>query len=446
MPVLGSSSIAAIPSTFYPETYGAVGDGSTNDTTALQSAINAAVAANGTVRLAAKTYAFTALTISGPCTITGSGVYGVYDAFSTGVGNFTPTVSPYLKGTLLKCTATGNAAAIDITGESATVDLADFGLTWSTLFATTGHGIRSTPGSAKNGLSGAQWRNISVFGHDGNSYAFYVQNIAQCNFYGLKSWGGGMFKFEQNNGSQYGNSTLFGCCNKLIVGGSAHCAHLAVVGGNATRMSFIGCEFNALSASTNGNYKNRVPFTGLAVPTSSQSLFVSDAAGVRGLSFIGCAFDGADSNIAAPSIPGGGQFGGQFVDPGGFFYWGAGLDPAVATPPIPMVASPPAFSSGTIPLGVNPSTTNTTSMTLSVTSLTLIRRIDATTGNLTVTLPDVGVGKGRIYTIKKIDSTANTVTVTAAAGQTMDGVSTKVLTTQYATVKVYSNGTTWDVV
>jgi parallel beta-helix repeat protein len=44
-------------STFYPETYGAVGDGITNDATAIQNTINAAVAAGGgTVQFGAKTY------------------------------------------------------------------------------------------------------------------------------------------------------------------------------------------------------------------------------------------------------------------------------------------------------------------------------------------------------------------------------------------------------
>ena len=56
MPILGSNTSGA-PSVFYPETYGAVGDGTTNDQAAIQACIDAVSAAGGgTVQFSAKTY------------------------------------------------------------------------------------------------------------------------------------------------------------------------------------------------------------------------------------------------------------------------------------------------------------------------------------------------------------------------------------------------------
>lgn len=62
-------------------------------------------------------------------------------------------------------------------------------------------------------------------------------------------------------------------------------------------------------------------------------------------------------------------------------------------------------------------------------------RCDATSGNITVNLP-ASIGLGRLVTIKKIDSSANTVTITRAGSDTIDGANTEVLTTQYDSVQM----------
>lgn len=49
-------------------------------------------------------------------------------------------------------------------------------------------------------------------------------------------------------------------------------------------------------------------------------------------------------------------------------------------------------------------------------------------------------------TVKKIDATANPVTVTPQAGQTIDGAATYVLTTPYQSVTLVPNGSAWYVV
>jgi hypothetical protein len=70
-----------------------------------------------------------------------------------------------------------------------------------------------------------------------------------------------------------------------------------------------------------------------------------------------------------------------------------------------------------------------------------IIRADATTAGFTVTLPAAADVTGRQYVIRKLDSTFNMVTVSAAEG--IDGSTTRKLATQYETLTVYSNGTTW---
>jgi hypothetical protein len=66
---------------------------------------------------------------------------------------------------------------------------------------------------------------------------------------------------------------------------------------------------------------------------------------------------------------------------------------------------------------------------------------DATAGNLIATLPLASSCSGREYAIKKTDSSANTVTVSAS--ENIDGATTYVLSVQYAVVRVKSNGTQW---
>jgi len=62
-----------------------------------------------------------------------------------------------------------------------------------------------------------------------------------------------------------------------------------------------------------------------------------------------------------------------------------------------------------------------------------------------VTLPTaVGIA-GRQYTIKKVDSSANTVTIASPAG-TIDGAATKALASQWQAARVLSDGQNWFVV
>lgn len=62
--------------------------------------------------------------------------------------------------------------------------------------------------------------------------------------------------------------------------------------------------------------------------------------------------------------------------------------------------------------------------------------VDATSGNITITLPTATGIDGREYIIKKIDSSSNTVTITPQSSQTIDGQSNYVLSAQNKYIEV----------
>ena len=63
---------------------------------------------------------------------------------------------------------------------------------------------------------------------------------------------------------------------------------------------------------------------------------------------------------------------------------------------------------------------------------------DADTGNITLNLPSTS-GETRMLSFKKIDSSANTVTLSARTSQTVENSSTFIMTTQYQAVSLISN-------
>jgi hypothetical protein len=72
-------------------------------------------------------------------------------------------------------------------------------------------------------------------------------------------------------------------------------------------------------------------------------------------------------------------------------------------------------------------------------------RGNAVGGAFTVTLPVVAAAQGQVYNIKKIDSSINAVTVKGNGSDTIDGSNTQVITRQYDSLTVQSNGTSWDI-
>jgi hypothetical protein len=91
-----------------------------------------------------------------------------------------------------------------------------------------------------------------------------------------------------------------------------------------------------------------------------------------------------------------------------------------------------AFTSGTI----------TSNITLTDTDGIVVKLVNTTSGNITVTLP-TAVANAACFIIKKTDSTTNTVTIDGYSTETIDGGTTYILYDQYNYVELVSNGTNW---
>jgi hypothetical protein len=68
--------------------------------------------------------------------------------------------------------------------------------------------------------------------------------------------------------------------------------------------------------------------------------------------------------------------------------------------------------------------------------------IDATSNNVTITLPPVSGNTGREYTVNRIDSSVNTATLTGNGSETINDSADQTLT-QYDFIHVYCDGTEW---
>lgn len=100
-------------------------------------------------------------------------------------------------------------------------------------------------------------------------------------------------------------------------------------------------------------------------------------------------------------------------------------------------SSNPTFQA---PNGGYSTTTVTTTYTASTFNVILA---NATSGAFTVTLPSAASSANLAYIIKKIDSTANVVTIMGNGADTIDGVNTQPLNTQWQSYIMISNGTSW---
>lgn len=69
--------------------------------------------------------------------------------------------------------------------------------------------------------------------------------------------------------------------------------------------------------------------------------------------------------------------------------------------------------------------------------------VDASGGAVTITLPAAAGISGRLYTIKKTDSSGNNVVIDPNGAETIDGAATNTFNTQYQSVTVVCDGSTW---
>lgn len=74
-----------------------------------------------------------------------------------------------------------------------------------------------------------------------------------------------------------------------------------------------------------------------------------------------------------------------------------------------------------------------------------VLRGDSSGGTFQFTLPTAVGISGKTYVFKKIDSSSTVITIGTTSSQTIDGVTSTTLNTQYEQIEVISNGTNWDV-
>jgi hypothetical protein len=99
-----------------------------------------------------------------------------------------------------------------------------------------------------------------------------------------------------------------------------------------------------------------------------------------------------------------------------------------------------AFISG---IATNVSTVAAASSTLDKNNHVVL--CDATSNNITINLPAAPISKGLQYHVKKIDSTANTVTVDGNGSQ-IDGELTVLLGSKYQGISIVSDGNNWYII
>jgi len=68
---------------------------------------------------------------------------------------------------------------------------------------------------------------------------------------------------------------------------------------------------------------------------------------------------------------------------------------------------------------------------------------DATSGAFTATLPAAATYSGKRYVLKKIDSSANAITIDGNGAETIDDATTQTLSSRYDSVTLFCDGTEW---
>jgi hypothetical protein len=71
---------------------------------------------------------------------------------------------------------------------------------------------------------------------------------------------------------------------------------------------------------------------------------------------------------------------------------------------------------------------------------------DATGAAFSVTLPAVALYTGRVFIVKKIDASANAVTIDGNGAETIDGAATVALATQYESRTLLAGTTGWHII
>lgn len=115
---------------------------------------------------------------------------------------------------------------------------------------------------------------------------------------------------------------------------------------------------------------------------------------------------------------------------------------------LPVGSVPTPTSPGVTPVTTAPSLTNPVITVIAAYTVTFDDQIifaDATTGPFTITLPTAATHVGRTFTIKRINTNTNLVTITAFGSEKIDGGSTYILSNPKESVEVISDGSNWQI-
>ncbi len=88
--------------------------------------------------------------------------------------------------------------------------------------------------------------------------------------------------------------------------------------------------------------------------------------------------------------------------------------------------------------------TVTTTQPLTKNDFTVL--VDASAGLVTVTLPSVNEAPGQTINVKKVDATANLVTIACTGSETIDGAASKTTTTPNACFTQQASPAGWQVI
>lgn len=116
----------------------------------------------------------------------------------------------------------------------------------------------------------------------------------------------------------------------------------------------------------------------------------------------------------------------------------------VVLDPFAVVFDPDPANTGNVQMGNNGwKVTRGTSTTTVTIKNEALHEADASAGAYTVTLPTAIGRRGHKVTIKKVDSSANAVTISGTSSQTIDGATTKVLNRQWQSMSLVSDNNNW---
>lgn len=123
---------------------------------------------------------------------------------------------------------------------------------------------------------------------------------------------------------------------------------------------------------------------------------------------------------------------------------GGGAGGGAPGPQGPVGPTGPAGAPGSDAAG-GPISISTKSSNYTVMLSDCFLRADCSSGNVTFTLPTAASASGRIFYFKKIDATANSMTIKGNGSELLDGINTQMSSTQFESFAVISNGTSWDI-